>query len=223
MSAIEYNSLLVQIRQSLDKLNVLDHLLDLLRGTLAPGSEDNIQDVQSLFKELEKQHLLENDRLEVMKELLKAVREWPLFALVKKYESKRKEFNGLLDHIINVLDKLNDEERGRFIAMCREDRGQLPEESDDQIQDVRSLFKELQNQNKLGIDRLDILKKVLTETEQSDLLKKVEEFEGRRNREDEIEMEQGIYFYFPYFGQSSSRRSRCTMGSKTRWIYIQII
>ncbi|XP_078361362.1 uncharacterized protein LOC144645681 [Oculina patagonica] len=187
MSAIEYNNLLFKISQRLDELNVLNRLLFMCRGKLAPGSENNIPNVLSLFKKLEEQNHLGNDRLEVMKDLLKGVREWPLFAQVKKFESKRKEYRGLLDQIINALDKLNDEDRRRLIAVCR---GRLPEESDGQIQDVRSLFKELENQNNLGIDRLGILKEILTEMEQSDLLKEVEKFEERKNHEDEIERRQ---------------------------------
>lgn len=191
MSAIEYNNLLFEISQRLDELNVLDRLLFMCRGKLAPGSEGNTQNVLSLFKELEEQNHLGTDRLEVMKELLKGVREWSLFGKVKKYESTRKEYKDLLDQIIRVLDELNDVQR--LVAMCK---GKIPEESDGQIQDVRSLFKELENQSNLGIYRLDILKAILIDLEQNDLLKEVEEFEELRNKEDEFERRKGICFSF---------------------------
>jgi len=46
----------------------------------------------------------------------------------------------LLDKIIRALDELNDVER--LLAICREE---ILEESESQIQDVRSLFKVVQN------------------------------------------------------------------------------
>ena len=78
-----------------------------------------------------------------------------------------------------ALDELNDVER--LVAICR---GKILPESEGRIQDVCSLFKELENQNNLGIHRLGILKEILTETENHDLLKVVEEFEERRKQED---------------------------------------
>ena len=44
------------------------------------------------------------------------------------------------------------------------------------IKDVRSLFKELESNDCLGIDCLKILKEILIQTEKSDLLEKVNEF-----------------------------------------------
>lgn len=45
MSNIEYNSLLFEISQRLDELNVLDRLLFMCRGKIVAGSEDDILDV----------------------------------------------------------------------------------------------------------------------------------------------------------------------------------
>jgi len=134
-----------------------------------------------LFKELEDQDNLGVDHLEEMKELLKGVKEWSLNDKVEKLERKRLEFNRLLQQIIPVLDELNELER--LIAKCR---GKISEESEGQIRDVRSLFKELENKNNLGIHRLAILKEILTERENHDLLEKVKEFEERRKQEDEF-------------------------------------
>ena len=171
MSAIEYSYLLVEVSEKLDEVSPIHRLLFTCRKYLTSGSEGNIQDTLSLFKELEEQQNLGIDNLVVIKELLKGVREWSLFGKVKRFENKRKEYNALLEEIIRLLDELNDLER----------RGKLSEESEGLIEDVRSLFKELENQNILGLDRLDILKEILTETEKNDLLKEVEEFEERRN------------------------------------------
>jgi len=171
-------NLLFEISRRLNKLNVLDRLLFMFRGKLASGSEDIIQDALSLFKELEEQNILGADRLVEMKELLNGVEEWSLLEKVEKFESKRKEYHDLVEQIVRALNELNELER--LIAMCR---GKISEESEGHIHDVRSLFKELENQNNLGIHHLDILKAILTEMGNNELLKEVEKFEERRKRE----------------------------------------
>jgi len=157
----------------------------MFRGKVASGSED-IRDALSLFKELEEQNILGADRLVEMKELLKGVEEWSLLEKVEKFESKRKEYHDLLEQIIRALDELNELER--LIAMCR---GKITEEREGHTHDVRSLFKELENQNNLGIHHLDILKVILTEMENSELLKEVEKFEERRKQEAAIQRKKG--------------------------------
>ena len=138
MSAIEYSYLVVEISEKLDEVSPIHRLLFTCRTYLTSGSEGNIQDTLSLFKELEEQQNLGIDNLVVIKELLKGVREWSLFGKVKRFENKRKEYNALLEEIIRVLDELNDLER--LVSVCRE---KLSEESEGLIEDVRSLFKEL--------------------------------------------------------------------------------
>ena len=193
MSAIEYSYLLFEISEKLNELYPIHRLLFACRKYLSSGSEGNIQDTLSLFKELEDQQNLEIDNLVVIKELLKGVREWPLFGKVKRFENKRKEYNALLKEIIRVLDELND--LGGLVSISNSSgRGKLSEKSEGLIVDVRSLFKELKNQNILDLDRLDILKEILTKTKKKDLLKKVEELEERRNKEDEFDRKRGICF-----------------------------
>ena len=187
MSEIEYNNLLFEISRKLDELDARKQLLIMCRGKVATRSEDSIQDVFSLFEELEQKGFLGLDRLGILKDMLKGVKEWVLFGKVKKFESKRKEYIGLLEQIIRVLDELNDLER--LMSICR---GKITEASGASIHDARSLFQELENHNCLGIDCLDILKEILTQTEQNDLLKELEELEERRNREDEFESRKGI-------------------------------
>ena len=191
MSAIEYNSLVFKISQRLDELNILSHLRFMFRGRLACGSEDNIHDALSLFKELEEQNILGPDSLVEMKELLSDVEEWSLLEKVEKFESKRKEYRDVLEEIILALDELNELER--LIAMCR---GKIPEESEGHIHDVRSLFKELENQRILEIYHLDILKAILAEMENNELLKKVEKFEERRKQEAAIRRKKGNSLFF---------------------------
>ena len=190
MSGLEYHFLLLEIRKKLDDYSIVD-LLDLCQTYLSSESESNIKDTRSLFKKLEAQKVLEIDNLVVIKGLLKGFREWPLFGKVRRFENKRKEYNSLLKKIIRVLDELNDLEQ--LVSICR---GKLSEESEGLIEDVRSLFKELKKQNILDLDRLDILKEILTETEKKDLLKEVEKLEERRNNEDEFERKKGMFYHF---------------------------
>ena len=188
MSAVEYNSLIFEISQRLDELNVGRKLIVMCRGKVAPRSEGNMQDAFSLFVELEGKEFLGPDNLDVLKDLLKGVKEWALLEEAEKFESKRKEYDVLLKKIIRVLDELNDVER--LVSICRE---KIPPERRGNIPDVRSLFKELENNNCLGIDHLGILKDILAQTEKSDLLTAVEDFEERRTREEKFERRKGMH------------------------------
>ena len=188
MSAVEYNSLIFEISQRLDELNVGRKLIVMCRGKVAPRSEGNMQDAFSLFVELEGKEFLGPDNLDVLKDLLKGVKEWVLLEEPEKFESKRKEYDVLLKKIIRVLDELNDVER--LISICRE---KIPPERRGNIPDVRSLFKELENNNCLGINRLGVLKEILAQTEKSDLLTTVKDFEERRTREDKFERRKGMH------------------------------
>ena len=186
MSAVEYNSLIFEISQRLDELNVGRKLIVMCRGKVAPRSEGNMQDAFSLFVELEGKEFLGPDNLDVLKDLLKGVKEWALLEEAEKFENKRKEYDVLLKKIIRVLDELNDVER--LVSICRE---KIPPERRGNIPDVRSLFKELENNNCLGINRLGILKEILAQTQKSDLLTTVKDFEERRTREDMFERRKG--------------------------------
>ena len=191
MSATEYNNLLYAICRKLDELNALDQLLSMCRGKLAPGSEGNIRNTRSLCDKLEENNKLGIDRLQLMKRLLRGVEDWVLLEKVEKFECKRKEYKAFLEKVISSLDALNDLER--LIAICR---GSVREGN---IEDVRSLFRELENQDNLEIDYLDVVKNILAETESNELLKELEEFEERRNREDKSEARKGIQSLFSVF------------------------
>ena len=186
MPEMEYNNLLYQISKRLDELKVGKQLLFLCRGKVTTRSEENFQ-ASSLFEELEQKGFLSPDHLVLLKGMLKGVNEWALFDEVEKFETKRKEYNNLLEQTVRVLDELNDLER--LVSICAE---KITEERQGNVQDARSLFKELESNDWLGIDCLDILKEILTQTEKSDLLKKVEEFEQRRSRENKFRKRKGI-------------------------------
>ena len=187
MPEMEYNNLLYQISERLDELKVGKQLLFLCRGKVTARSEENFQ-VSSLFEELEQKGFLSPDHLVLLKGMLKGVNEWALFYEVEKFETKRKEYNNLLEQTVRVLDELNDLER--LVSICAE---KITEERQGNVQDVRSLFKELESNDWLGIDCLDILKEILTQTEKSDLLKEVEEFEQRRSSENKFRKRKGIF------------------------------
>ena len=188
MSAIEYNNLLGQISQRLDDINAGQQLLVIFSRVLPASSEESIPTL-SLFLELEERGYLGPDRLVVLKEILRIFKEWALLEKVQKFGRKREEYNNLLEQIIRELDldELNDLER--LISICK---GNITEEGRASIHNVRSLFKELERKDCLGIDRLEIVKEILTQTEKTDLLKEVEEFEQRQSRESKFERRKGI-------------------------------
>ena len=185
MPEMEYNNLLYQISKRLDEMDVGEQLLVMCRGKVAARSGEDFQSF-SLFEELEQKGFLSPDHLVLLKRMLKGVNEWPLFEEVEKFETKRKEYNNLLEQIIRVLDELNDLER--LVSICG---GKIAEERQGNFINVRSLFEELEENEWLGIDCLDTLKEILTLTKKSDLLKEVEEFEQRQSRENKFRKRKG--------------------------------
>ena len=185
MSVIEYNNLVFNTIQRLRELNVGEQLRFMCRGKMAPRDEQNL-DFFLMFEELEQNGFLGPDKLDVLKGILKGLKEWPLFGSVKAFEIKRKEYSGLLERIILVLDELDCLEELFAIYSDR-----IPEEKHGSIQDIRSLFKELEDNDSLGFDQLEVLKEMLTRKGKTDLLQEVEEFEERKNQEDEFEWRKG--------------------------------
>ena len=204
MSTVEYNCLIYEIRERLDELNVGKKLIFMCRGKVAPRSEENMQDASSLITELEEKEFLRPDNLDLLKDLLKGVKEWALLEEVEKFESKRTEYDILLNQIIRALDELNDLER--LVSICGR---KIPGERQGNIRDVRSLFEELENNHCLGINRLDILKEILAQTEKNDLLMAVKEFEERRTRKDKFERRIGIILCLFYVFYSSNFHNVC--------------
>ena len=188
MSAIEYNNLLFKTSQRLNELNRGRQLLVMCRGKVETLDEETLmEDVFQLFVELEKNGFLGRDKLTILKDLLGQLEEWSLLRNVKAFETKRKEYNGLLEKIITVLDELDCLEQ--LVAICND---RIPEEKHGSIHDVRSLFQELENNLSLGIAHLEVLKEILTQKKKTDLLEEVEEFEERKNQEEEFEWRKGI-------------------------------
>ena len=200
MSYVEYNHLLFEISQRLDQLNQHEHLLLMCRGRVASRPED-IPDALSLFRELEDRNKLAIDRVELWKELLKAVAEWPLFDKVRKFEEKRKEYQALLEQISRALDESN--QLQQLIAVCTE-RVTL-EDNERNSQTARILFEKLEGRELFEFGRLKFLKEILSRIQRRDLVKEVQDFETRRIDEDEFERRKGndylvlCNFYFAAF------------------------
>lgn len=179
MSSIEYRNLLKTIGRSLEEFHITD-LLYLCEGKIQDGNEQNIPNIRTLFEEMEANNTLGIDRLENLKEILKVLKKWHLFTEVRKFEDKRKKYNDLLQQISEALDE--NIELERLISICR---GKILAEREENINDTRSLLRELEIQNNLEFSRLDILKEVLNSVQKEDLLREVEDFERWRNDEDE--------------------------------------
>ena len=179
MSFIEYRALLRKVNQGFDWPNEGETLLSLCDGLISEASADNVVNAASLLKELEKQDLLGIDHLDILKALLRGMEKWTLIDVIKKFEIKRENYNSLLEKVILKLDELND--LTRLIKICK---SILTEDGISRIDNVRALFKQLESKKRLGADCLRILKKILIETEQEDLLNEVNEFEKKREDED---------------------------------------
>ena len=90
------------------------------------------------------------------------------------------EYNGLLSRISRQLDQLNQHEHLLFV--CRRRVASRPED----IPDALSLFRELEEQNNLAIDRVELLKELLKEVEEWSLFEKVRKFEDKRKEYKEL-------------------------------------
>ena len=174
MSVIEYNDLLFKVSQRLNELNVGKRLLVMCRGKVAPRSEEHLPDALQLFWELQEKEYLGPDRLGVLKDVIGGLEEWSLLENVEKFETKRKEYHGLLEQIIQELE-LNDVEQ--LVSICK---GKILDERQGNIRDVRSLFQELKNNSCLEINRLDILKEILRQRTKETCLRR---WKSSRNEE----------------------------------------
>jgi len=184
MSIIEYRVLRSNVCKGINWTEEGETILSLCEGLITEGSENNIQNVASLFKDLERQNIVGIDRLNVLKSVLKGMRKWPLVDEVEKFEEKRKAYTNLLEKIIV---KLGECDLQRLLGICRPHY--LAADVEGNINDVRTLFKELEVKNNLGADYVGVLKTILNETRNNDLLKEVEEFERKRKDEENADRE----------------------------------
>ena len=184
MSSIGYRGLLYEVSQTLKDLSKINKLLYTTRseGFIAEDSEsynaqlnpgDNFAVIiTQLFSDLEKQDHLGIDNLEILRDLLKGAKEWSLVDKVDKFERQRMDFITLLDNFIAKLDELD--KLDELISLCAD---HIPEDVKSEIKDVRSLFRELEKKKRLGFERLAILKKILNEAREQELLDDTKEKE----------------------------------------------
>ena len=147
-------------------------------------SGDDITDVISLLTKMEEKNLLGIDRLNVLKDLLKGIEKWDLNQKVEKFENKRNDYNQFLEKISRELDESN--ELQRLILICRREN-LIAHEREEQISNVNALFKELEQQNNLGIGNLGILRTLATEVEKPELCRLVDDFDEKRKQEEDAE------------------------------------
>ena len=81
------------------------------------------------------------------------------------------------DLLFEISTKIGLNKLDRLVFMCRK---LISEGSEETIKDALGLFKELEKQDNLGMDRLENLKQILKQLKNRPMLKKVEEFEIKR-------------------------------------------
>ena len=199
MSKVEYNSLLLRISERLDDINALNRILFICREKLAG---EDIHDSLSMLIKLEQKGFLGVDELQEVKDILKAVEEWGLREEIIRFESMRGEYKELIERVIAALEDLNDLER-LMSTVCRVKR--IPEERKNDIHDLRSLFQVLEDMNFLGIDRLGILREILTELKNHELLTELTEFQKCRVEYETHERRKGNSNYTIFEGEVQSR------------------
>ena len=198
MSSIGYRGLLYRVSQELTVLKKINQILyaSSSEGLISENSESfNIQvnpgdntavTVRKLFSDLEESENLGLDNLETLRDLLKGVKEWSLVDEVDKFVRQRKDFNTLLETIILKLNELDNLDQ--LLSLCED---HVADDAKDDIKDVRSLVKELQKKNRLGVARLTVLRKILNETGQQELLDLLTEFEKKWEEEEKAERRKG--------------------------------
>ena len=184
MSSVAYKGLLIKVARQLSQH---DHQ-ELLEMCGLDDEAENILDARSLIKRLEEKSQLGIDQLGVMEEVLATLDELSLLEKLKEFEKKRKEYTNLLAKVHGALDS---DERIHLERLKDIFKRETSIELDESISNVRTLFKELEKHGSLGFRRLDFLKEILTEIEKEDLVREIEEYEQRRNKNDAAERRKG--------------------------------
>ena len=184
MSSVAYKDLLFKVARQLSQH---DHQ-QLLEMCGLDDEAENILDARSLIKRLEEKSQLGIDRLGVMEEVLVTLNELSLLEKLKEFEKKRKEYTNLLAKVHGALDSDERIHLERLKDICKREKLM---ELDESISNVRTLFEELEKHGSLGFRRLDFLKEILTEIEKEDLVREIEEYEQRRNKNDAAQRRKG--------------------------------
>ena len=187
MSDVSYRNLLYKIGQQLSEHSHQQ----LLQMCGLANQAGNIPDAHSLLQRLqdETDSRLEIDQLGVLEEVLMNLHENSLREELKAFEKKRKEYTNLLAKVTDALDSDERIQLEQLKTICHEEETSL--ELDESISNIRAVFKELERRNTLGFRRLNLLKTILRRIEREDLVRKIEEYEERRNENDVAEIREG--------------------------------
>ena len=184
MSDVAYRGLLFEIGE---KLEQHDHP-KLLAVCGLKDEADNLPDAHSLLEKLEGKSQLGIDRLGYLEDVLASLDELSLLEKLKEFEKKRKEYTNLLAKVHGALDSDERIHLEQLKVICKREKSM---ELDESISNVRKLFKELEKHGSLGFRRFDFLKEILTEIKKEDLVRDIEEYEERRNKNDAGERRKG--------------------------------
>ena len=184
MSDVAYRGLLFEIGE---KLEQHDHP-KLLAVCGLKDEADNLPDAHSLLEKLEGKSQLGIDRLGDLEDVLASLDELSLLEKLKEFEKKRKEYTNLLAKVYGALDSDERIHLEQLKVICKREKSM---ELDESISNVRKLFKELEKHGSLGFRRFDFLKEILTEIKKEDLVRDIEEYEERRNKNDAGERRKG--------------------------------
>ena len=176
MSEVTYNDLLYRIRKRIEEINALEHVVEICKEKLA--HQGTIRDTRLLFKNLEESGRLGVDSLQVLKEILKALKEWDLHEKLENFERLRREYVELRETVIRVLEELD---MGRLMSAVGGRK--VPKKRQN---DVRSLV------NFLGTDCLHLFGGIFTELNNDELRTALEKYQNRRTQYEACEREEGI-------------------------------
>ena len=184
MSDVAYRGLLFEIGE---KLEQHDHP-KLLAVCGLKDEADNLPDAHSLLERLKGKSQLGIDQLGYLEEVLATLEKLSLLEKLKEFEKKRKEYTNLLAKVHGALDSDERIHLEQLKVICKREKSM---ELDESISNVRKLFKELEKHGSLGFRRFDFLKEILTEIKKEDLVRDIEEYEKRRNKNDAGERRKG--------------------------------
>ena len=184
MSDVAYRGLLFEIGE---KLEQHDHP-KLLAVCGLKDEADNLPDAHSLLERLKGKSQLGIDQLGYLEEVLATLEKLSLVEKLKEFEKKRKEYTNLLAKVHGALDSDERIHLEQLKVICKREKSM---ELDESISNVRRLFKELEKHGSLGFRRFDFLKEILTEIKKEDLVRDIEEYEERRNKNDAGERRKG--------------------------------
>ena len=184
MSDVAYRGLLFEIG---GKLSQHDRK-QLLAVSGLKDEADNLPDAHSLLERLKGKSQLGIDQLGYLEEVLAALEKLSLLEKLKEFEKKRKEYTNLLAKVHGALDSDERIHLKQLKDICKKETSM---ELDESISNVETLFKELEKHGSLGFRTLDFLKDILRKIEKEDLVREIEEYEQRRNKNDAAERRKG--------------------------------